>query len=104
MFQGGAVKATGVVNGKGTLSGYGVVFSTPGADAERDLSGQYFTKSTYFGPRDGDGADGAFHHTLPIEGIEFAAEHLFAPVKVTKNDIGLFTEGDRDHGKRNGQP
>ena len=92
VMQGGAVKATGIVNGKGTLAGYGVVHSVKGANAEKDLSGQYFTAKTYLGAHEGDGADGLFHHSIEIKGLEQFADHLFAPVKTKRDEIGLFTE------------
>ena len=87
-----AVKA--VDNGDGTMSvkGYLVVFDDPAAP-EKDLAGDYFTSSTYFGPRDGDGADGMFHHGIPVD-VKLAglADVLFPPLKVTKDDVGLFAE------------
>ena len=68
-YYGSAVKAAGIVDGRGILEGYGVVFDASGNPEQRDLSGQYFSSKTYLGPRDGDGADGTFHHMLPIKGM-----------------------------------
>ena len=48
---------------------------------------------TYFGARGGDGADCLFHHGLPLKGVASElSDHLFAPIKVTRNDLGLFAE------------
>lgn len=33
---------------------------------EKDLSGEYFTEATDFGPRNGDGAATLFHHGNPV--------------------------------------
>jgi len=73
--------------GDGRIGGYGITFGG------KDLEGDFFTPSTYFGAHGGDGADCLFHHSLPVKGIDKAfSEHLFAPVKVTRDDIGLFCE------------
>jgi hypothetical protein len=93
VMYGSAVKATGIVDGKGTLEGYGVVFDTSGNPESRDLSGQYFSGKTYLGPQNGDGACGTFHHMLPIKGMpEAVADHLFAPIKAKRDDVGLFVQ------------
>jgi hypothetical protein len=60
---------------------------------KKDLTGEYFTKDTYFGARDGDGCDTLFHHGIPLKkGLEDLADHVFAPIKTTKDDIGIFAE------------
>lgn len=82
-YQGGELKALG--NGK--IGGYLVRFGG------KDLMDEWFTKNTYFGPSDGNNADCCFHHMIPIkEGLEYLAEHLFQPIKTTKDDIGIFAE------------
>ena len=87
---GDAVKSLG--NGK--IGGYLVRFST---EKDPDLSGEFFTKSTYFGPRDGDGADMLFHHGIPMKtGLEGLADHLFKPVKARKDEIGIWVEAVLD--------
>jgi hypothetical protein len=89
VMYGGALKAMGVKDGKGILAGHSVVY---GDASQRDLSGQWFTAKTYLGPRDGDGADGLFHHSLEIPGLEEFQDHLFAPIKTRRDDVGLWTE------------
>lgn len=80
---GGALKALG----DGRIGGYLVTFGG------RDLQGEYYTPSTYFGPRDGDGADCLFHHSLPIKGIsQELTDHLFQPIKAVKDETGIFAE------------
>ncbi|RYX81048.1 hypothetical protein EON83_25825 [bacterium] len=93
VMYGSAVKARDVVDGFGILEGYGVVFDTSGNPEARDLSGQYFSAKTYLGPQNGDGACGTFHHMLPIKGMPAeVADHLFAPIKANRDDVGLFVQ------------
>ena len=80
--------------GDGKVGGYLVRFST---EKDPDLSGEFFTAKTYFGPRNGDGADMLFHHGIPLKsGLEGLADHLFAPVKAKKDDIGIWVEAVLD--------
>ena len=87
---GDAVKSLG----DGKIGGYLVRFST---EKDPDLSGEFFTAKTYFGPRNGDGADMLFHHGISLKtGLEGLADHLFAPVKARKDDIGIWVEAVLD--------
>lgn len=87
---GDAVKAMG----GGRVGGYLVRFSTA---ADPDLAGEYFTKSTYYGPRAGDGADMLFNHSFPIK-AEFAglADHIFRPITTKADEIGIWAEAVLD--------
>jgi hypothetical protein len=86
---GGAVKALG----EGKVGGYLVRFSDPANPADRDLMGEYFTKSTYFGARAGDGADALFHHGMPVaEGLEALADRLLPPIKTVVDEVGVWAE------------
>lgn len=87
---GGEVKALG----EGRVGGYLVRFSD---QKEKDLSGEFFTAKTYFGPRDGDGADLFFHHGQRIKGMSpDLADHQFSPVKTRRDDVGIFVEAALD--------
>ncbi len=70
------------------VGAYAVRFS----DArEKDLAGEYFTKGTDFGPRAGDGVVTMFNHGMcPAPGLEEVCEQTFGPVKVKRDDVGLF--------------
>lgn len=86
---------------KGRVGGYSVRFTD---SAHRDLSGEYFTKNTYFGAHQGDGVDVLFHHGQPLyttrrmtekqkQTLESFRNHIFTDTaKTKKDDIGLFTE------------
>lgn len=90
IYHGDAIKALG----DGKIGGYLVRFST---EKDPDLHGEFFTKSTYFGPRDGDGADMLFHHGIPVKsGLEQLADHIFKPIKTRKDEIGIFAEAALD--------
>jgi 2'-5' RNA ligase len=87
---GGPIKAIGIKNGKGILGGQLVLY---GAEAEKDLTGDWFSVKTYYGPRDGDGADGMMHHGIPLgKGLEEFADHLFSPLKAARNKLGIWAE------------
>lgn len=84
---GGAIKA---LDENGRVGGYLVTFS----DAERkDLDGDYFDAKTYLGAGDGNGRDVLFHHGLPVKAdLEHLSDHIFPPMKTTRDDIGIFAE------------
>jgi hypothetical protein len=85
-----AVKAVENTDGTTTVSGYLVVFDDP-ASPVKDFSGDYFTSDTYFGARGGDGADCLFHHGVPLKAeIAHLADAILPPLKVEKDDVGLF--------------
>jgi len=88
-MSGGALKAMPAEAGQLKLGGHLVVFG----DADQtDLSGQWFTKNTYYGAHKGDGVDALFHHSIKIPGLESFSNHIFAPFKVTEDEVGLFAE------------
>ena len=69
--------------------------------SEKDLSGEYFTAKTDFGPSAGDGVATMFNHgMIPAKGMEAVfgqvCEQTFPPVKVTRDDTGLFVETTLD--------
>lgn len=97
VYFGDAVKA---LDDNGRVGGYSVRHSDAG---RKDLSGEYFVADTYLGAHQGDGMDALFHHgqPLPVKGAISASaaatfsklsDHLFAPVKTRRDDIGLWTE------------
>jgi len=80
---GDALKALG----DGKVGGIGIRFEG------RDLDGEAFKADTYYGQREGDGADCLFHHSVPVKGISRElSDHLFPSVKVTRQELGLFVE------------
>jgi 2'-5' RNA ligase len=87
---GGPVKALGIKNGKGVLGGQLILY---GGSSEKDLTGDWFSEETYYGPRDGDGADTMMHHGIPLgKGLEEFADHLFSPLKAARNKLGIWAE------------
>lgn len=97
VYFGDALKA---LDDSGKIGGYLVRFSN---GTQKDLSGEYFTADTFLGSRDGDGVDTIFHHGQPIPvkaslprstATELAKlqERVFAPVKTTRDAIGVFAE------------
>jgi hypothetical protein len=87
VYIGGGLKA---LDDNGRVGGYGIRFT----DAERkDLDGEYFTAKTYLGARDCDGVDCLMHHMQPMKGVaKDLTDHIFAAVKATRDDIGVFVE------------
>jgi HK97 family phage major capsid protein len=85
------------VDGKVRVGAYAIRFS--GAD-EPDLTGEYFTKSTDFGPSAGNGVATMFNHGLPlvkgVKALAEVAEMMFGPVKTTRDDVGIFAETTLD--------
>lgn len=76
--------------GDGRVGGYLVRFGGP---AERDLVGDYFTKDTYFGPHDGDGADVLFHHGIPVGAdLEMWADQILGQLTTRRDDLGVWAE------------
>lgn len=76
--------------GDGVVAGYLIRF---GGEQEKDLTGEFFTKSSYLGPNDGNGADVVFHHSRPLlEDMDELADHLFEPLKTRRDDIGIWAE------------
>lgn len=92
---GGEVKALG----EGRIGGHLVRF---GSEAEKDLTGQWFTPNTYYGPEDGDGADAMIHHGIPMPAdtadprmktqLAQLSRRFLAPLKVKRDAIGLWAE------------
>lgn len=87
------LKALGEENGVVRVGAYGVRFAGPD---EKDLTGDYFTKSTDFGPNLGNGAATLFNHGQPLDKTVKAlcdvARMTFGAIKVTRDDVGLFIE------------
>lgn len=72
------------------VGAYAVRFSGPD---EKDLSGEYFTKNTDFGPNEGNGAFAMFNHGESIsEKLDYLADLTFGACKSFKDDIGVFIE------------
>lgn len=83
---GGPVKAMG--NGK--VGGQLILYGEP---AVKDLTGDWFAEVTYYGPRDGDGADCMIHHGMPLrKGLEELADRLLPPIKTKRNQLGIWAE------------
>ena len=92
------LKSLGEIDGgKVRVGAYAIRFAT--AD-EKDLTGDYFTKSTDFGPTCGDGVAAMFNHGLPlakgVKALADVAEMTFGPVKTTRDEIGVFVEHTLD--------
>lgn len=85
-FYGGAVKA---LDDRGRVGGYLVSWGSP---AQKDASGEYFTKDTYLGPVDGDNSETLFHHSQPIKGAEKFADYTFEPARTKRDDVGIWAE------------
>lgn len=99
IYFGSAVKALDDEPGK--VGGYLVLFTDA---SQKDLDGEYFTKSTYFGARQGDGVDVLFHHgrrmpnvlRLPAAQkakVDAFSDHIFSsPVKTRADEVGIWAE------------
>lgn len=78
---GGALKVLETKGDLVTIGGQAVLYDEPGT-TRKDLTGEYFTKSTFLGHTKGDMAMATFHHGFPVKGdSEFAvglSEHLFS--------------------------
>lgn len=86
ILRGDAVKAFG----SGKVGGYLVRFTGPG---DKDLEGDYFTAATYYGPRDGDGAECLFHHGLPVKAeLADLADRTFRPIRTRRDTVGIWAE------------
>lgn len=81
-----------------TIGGYLVRF---GAPDDADTAGQWFTKSTFYGPQNGDGQISTVNHQLPLYigkdiGLRMALEpsrDLILPtMSVKADDLGLWAE------------
>jgi len=85
---GGKIKALG----DGKVGGYGVTFGG------KDLSGEWFTPTTYYGRHNGDGVDTIFHHGIPLKGVSPAlADHIFTnAATAVKDERGIFVEAVLD--------
>jgi HK97 family phage major capsid protein len=84
------LKSLGLEDGKMRVGAYAIRFSDA---SEKDLTGEYFTKSTNFGNKNGDGAIAMFNHGQPIRsGLEPFADLAFGEVKTKVDEFGLFAE------------
>jgi HK97 family phage major capsid protein len=89
-FVGGHARALG----DGKIGGYLVAFNGP---ENPDLYGTYFTPDTYYGPRNGDGADFFIHHSIPLRaGLEELADHRLQPLRTSKEQVGIWVEAVLD--------
>lgn len=83
---GGPIKALG----DGKIGGQLILYGAPGM---KDLTGDWFSKDTYYGPRDGDGSDVMIHHGIKIgKGLEEFADKLLEPMKTSRNKLGIWAE------------
>jgi hypothetical protein len=89
---GNILKAIG--SGSSRFGAYAVRFSGP---AEKDLSGEYFTSETDFGPKNGNGVPVLIHHGHPIEkGLEAFANVVLPAAEVKRDQSGLFASTKLD--------
>jgi|GEM_PF-6757631 len=97
VFEGEPLKALNEEGGKVTVGAYAVRFSDA---SEPDLTGDYFTKSTDFGPNCGNGVAAMFNHGLPlakgVKALDEVADMTFGPIKTTKDDVGIFVQHTLD--------
>lgn len=101
-FEGSeTLKALGTDGTKVRVGAYAIRFAGPD---EKDLTGEYFTKNTDFGPSCGNGAVTLFNHGIPLEsGIKAladVADMTFPSVKTTRDDVGIFVESTLDTSDR----
>lgn len=72
------------------VGAYGIRFGSP---EERDLVGQWFAPDTDYGPHGGNGVVTMFNHGIAIDpSWRTIAERTFAPVRATRDDVGIFVE------------
>jgi hypothetical protein len=91
--SGNILKAVATGNGP-RFGAYAVRFSGPD---EKDLSGEYFTSETDFGPNYGDGSAVLIHHGRPLaEGLEAFASVILPAAKVNRHGSGLFASTQLD--------
>ena len=71
------------------VGAYGILFGSP---KERDLTGQWFSPKTDYGPRDGDGVAAMLNHGIPTrKGLEEFFDVTFKqPVKAKRDNVGVF--------------
>lgn len=97
IWFGSEVKA---LDDRGRVGGYLVRFTD---SDHKDLDGDYFTKDTYLGPKNGDGCEALFEHGFPLpvradapdslkSFFEELADHTFAPFKTKKDALGVWAE------------
>jgi hypothetical protein len=64
---------------------------------EKDLSGEYFTSETDFGPGCGDGVPVLIQHAQPLaKGLEAFQNVVLPAAKVTRDQTGLFASTQLD--------
>jgi HK97 family phage major capsid protein len=92
------LKSIEVKDGIARVGSYGIRFSDSNS---KDLTGEYFTANTDYGPRNGDGAVTMFNHGfLSADGLDddqqkaldAATGRTYPPVKAAKDDVGIFIE------------
>jgi HK97 family phage major capsid protein len=74
------------------VGAYGLRFANP---EEKDLTGEFFTKSTDYGPHGGNGVSAMFHHCQPVGDepeVKALAERIFQPVTAIKDSVGIFVK------------
>jgi len=93
---GDPLKSIEVKDGIARVGSYGIRFSGPDS---KDLTGEYFTAATDYGPRNGDGAVTMFNHGfLSVDGLDEDSQkaldavtgRTYAPVKAVKDEVGIF--------------
>src|SRR6266446_2189245 len=97
VFSGGdPLKWIEVKAGIAKVGSYGIRFSGPDS---KDLTGEYFTAATDYGPSNGDGVATMFNHGfLSADGLtddqqkalDAVTARTYAPAKTLKDDIGIF--------------
>ena len=86
--------------GDGKIGGHLILFSD---ETEKDLDGQFFTKDTYYGHNQGNGAETIFNHRfpMPIKGLDpktaqemkaMSKKFLSHPLETTIDAIGIFAK------------
>lgn len=75
-----------------TVGAYGLRYANP---KEHDLTGEWFTRETDFGPFGGNGVVATFHHCQPVgeePAVKALAQRVFRPVEAVQDDIGIFVK------------
>src|SRR5438477_13025989 len=96
VFTGGdPLKSLEVKDGLAKVGSYAIRFSGPDS---KDLTGEYFTAATDYGPRNGDGAVTMSNHGAEPAGqiapaaqkiVEYPATKTFAPVKAVRTTTAI---------------
>jgi len=88
------IKSIETKDGKAIVGAYAIRFSGPD---QKDLVGEYFTRNTYLGSHQGDGADVLFNHGFaPTKAFDEICGRIFSAAKATLDEVGVFVQHTLD--------